>query len=105
MMSYSKDFCERSHVMYTACNTHHEEGHSGDWRECAECNHLEEARPFQSTNRFTVTPCLEKFIPKGSMLTYGCGMEGCKTRMLPGHLTNSFSYLGGIRMCHKCSES
>ena len=28
--SYSRDFCERNHTMYTACDSHYQEEHDGD---------------------------------------------------------------------------
>ena len=34
MMSYSRDHCLRSHLRYTMCGFHKNEGHSGDWRQC-----------------------------------------------------------------------
>ena len=101
IMSYSRDFCYRSHTMYTACSSHYEENHSGDWRECPECNCMSEgARSFSSTNRFCATPCLEKFLPQGSMLTYPCNTSECKARMLPGHSGGTQS--GGKNFCTKC---
>ncbi len=100
MFSYSRDFCSRSHDRYTACASHFHEEHGGDWRECAECNSDNGlgARPWYSTNRFCVTPCLEKFLPQGSMLTFPC--ESCKCRMLPGHCGYTFS--GGKYFCSNC---
>ena len=104
MMSYARDFCHRSHMRYTHCSAHYESRHKGDWRECSECNSLENgARPFASTNSFCPTPCLEKFLPKGSMLTFPCGRQGCKMRMLPGH--SSYTYdRNGLLLCNDCAS-
>lgn len=98
MFSYSRDFCERSHSRYTACGRHMDEEHAGDWRECEQCNEPEEgARPYKSTNGFCATPCLEKFIPQGSMITFGCSATGCKNRMIPGH--SGYSWKSGGTYC------
>ena len=100
--SYSRDFCQRSHMMYTSCDRHVEEEHEGDWRECEKCNGLEHgARPFASTNRFCVTPCLEKFLPQGSMLTYPCDTDGCASRFLPGYSTVTFQEDKAV--CSQCT--
>ncbi len=40
MMSYSRDFCERSHTRYTLCGNHGVESYcdrTKDWRECEGC--------------------------------------------------------------------
>lgn len=105
MCSYSRDFCYRSHDSYTACARHYHEEHKGDWRECEECNAMDEgvARPFRATNRFCATPCLEKFLPQGSMLTFPCDTPGCASRMLPGH--SGVTYTGGKRVCEKCMDA
>lgn len=100
--SYSRDFCLRSHTMYTKCFDHFESGHEGDWRECKICNKMEsEARPFASTNGFSATPCMDHFLPQGSMMTYACGVTFCKNRILPGHSNTSFK--DGVTMCEVCS--
>jgi hypothetical protein len=108
--SYSRDFCERNHNMYTACNRHDEEEHDGDWRNCTKCNSVLDGcnynhtpvRRFQSTNRIPVTPCFERFIPQGSMIIFPCGnYPTCKNRMLPGH--SSVSYHVDKAFCDKCS--
>jgi len=107
--SYSRDFCHRSHDMYTACSTHHHEEHAGDWRVCVDCNtstysdNTTIVRPFHTTNRFLTTPSCEQFLPQGSMLTFACdNFPGCKSRMLPGHST--MSYRDGKTICGLCSE-
>jgi len=102
LMSYSRDFCHRNHALYTSCHTHHEEEHEGDWRDCDECNQLKNgARPFLTTNGFNITPCLERYIPQESMLTFPCDTPGCKSRMMPGHSASTFS--GGKNLCILCS--
>jgi hypothetical protein len=103
MMSFASGFCHRSHILNTTCSKHHEEEHVGDWRDCEECNQLKHgARPFASTNGFCATPCLEKFIPQGSMLTYPCAMGLCKRRMMPGH-SAEIHINGGVAICRECS--
>lgn len=107
MMSYSRDFCSRSHDSYTSCSSHCHNEHAGDWRECVQCNRFDEgARPFRSTNRFCITPCLERFLPQGSMLTFACDGKGCKNRMLPGHSSYSSKLdtaTGArIKLCSEC---
>ena len=83
-----------------------DEGHEGDWRECTTCNKADTggARPFLSTNGFCQTPCLEKFIPRGSMITFPCDRQGCNNRMIPGHCEMiSVTTRRGI-FCETCSE-
>jgi hypothetical protein len=102
IMSYKRDFCQRSHALYTSCATHYEESHEGNWRDCDDCNKLKfGARPFASTNGFCATPCFEKFLPQGSMLTYKCGMLQCNNRMLPGH--SAVKYSGSHVYCSRCA--
>lgn len=96
--SYSRDFCERSHLMYTACAHHMQEGHEGDWRSCAKCCGVKNnVRRFLATNGFCATPCLEKFMPQGSMIITGCDNRGCKNRMIPGH--SKMSFANGKQLC------
>lgn len=102
-MSYSRNFCGRSHWNYTNCLDHRENGHEGDWRECAECNMPHHgARPFRSTNRFCITPCLERFLPQGSMFTYECDRVGCPNRILPGYSATSTTR-EGTTVCSECA--
>ena len=35
--SYARNSCYRNHARYTLCAFHHNEGHSGDWKECQNC--------------------------------------------------------------------
>jgi hypothetical protein len=107
--SNARAFCHRSHMLYTACSTHYEEGHVGDWRECQECNKFKNgARPFASTNGFCLTPCIEKFLPQGSMLTHQCNVGMCENRMLAGH--SAATNMGGLyskgndQRCPPCSR-
>ena len=37
LFSYSRNSCYRNHDRYTLCGYHHAEGHSGDWKTCAQC--------------------------------------------------------------------
>jgi hypothetical protein len=37
MFSYARNSCSRNHRRLTLCAYHHAEGHSGDWKDCAEC--------------------------------------------------------------------
>lgn len=37
MFSYARNSCYRNHDRYTLCAYHFNEGHEGDWRECAQC--------------------------------------------------------------------
>jgi len=102
MMSYSRDHCARSHARYTTCGSHESEGHSGaDWRTCRPCltstggiDARTGTRSWYSTNGFNVTPAFEDQLPKGSNFTYKCADSSCKTRILPGHETET-----GSRTC------
>lgn len=114
LMSYSRDFCKRSHRSYTACSYHHHNEHSGnDWRTCSECNEMEVhhvqgngpdilVRPFSLTNRFNVTPALESQLPQGSFLTQPCDNPGCKNRIFPGFDALSHKPDGTV-VCGNCS--
>jgi hypothetical protein len=105
--SHALDFCHRSHKLFTTCSSHHEAGHEGDWRDCDECNKLKNgARPFSSTNGFCATPCFEKFLPQGTMLTHRCQSWRCENRMLPGHGAVMFygGKTSGSWYCAPCSE-
>lgn len=37
LFSYARNSCHRNHDRYTLCSYHHNEGHSGNWQDCAEC--------------------------------------------------------------------
>jgi len=94
MFSNDKGHCLRSHKRYTSCHRHYEEKHPGnDWRECEICNQCEgyddnnkNTRSFHSTNHFNTLPPLEKWLPRGSFLTFPC--VECSKRVLPGHSSN-----------------
>lgn len=98
--SYSRDHCMRSHMMYTKCYDHHEQGHEGDWRECTICNTMNHnnVRPFSTTNGFNYSPTLEENLHRGSFLTEPC--SGCDNRILPGH--DGSTYSGGSVFCSGC---
>ena len=83
-------FCYLNHKFFSPCWTHHKKGHEGDWRVCVDCNELYcgTTRSFRTTNRFSATPCLEHFIPQGSMITHPCGFPACERRFIP-HLTGT----------------
>ena len=100
LMSYSRDFCMRSHMRYTLCGNHFHSDHSGDWRQCDECKTIGEegARSWYSTNGFNLTPCLESDMPKGSFITVGCST--CDGRITPGHDAVTISAKG--QQCHNC---
>ena len=36
-MTYSRDFCSRSHGRYTQCANHSQDHGKSDWRDCPEC--------------------------------------------------------------------
>ena len=37
LFSYARNSCHRNHSRYTLCAAHRDEGHTGDWKTCAEC--------------------------------------------------------------------
>jgi hypothetical protein len=37
LFSYARNSCHRNHSRYTLCASHHNEGHSGDWKTCEKC--------------------------------------------------------------------
>jgi len=105
MFSYDRSHCMRSHDRYTACASHCHEGHSGDWRECAECNSLDcGARRWHATNAFSLVPPLAHMAcPQGSFITQECYQ--CHSRIHNGFDGCSMSYEGGqTRLtCLNCS--
>ena len=104
MMSYSRNHCIRNHARYTTCASHDNEGHDADdWRTCVECENSDSqpvnTRSWYTTNGFNITPASETSFKKGSMLTYKCEKSSCKTRILPGHETET-----GEHMCMPCTN-
>jgi hypothetical protein len=115
MMSYSRDHCIRNHARYTLCGTHSSEGHTGDWRQCQQCDEMfisqtGVARSWYSTNGFNVTPGIETSFPKGSNLTIQCCHKSkedgkqCKLRILPGHDGEAMTSEGSECMAHMRSS-
>jgi hypothetical protein len=37
LFSYARNSCSRNHRRYTLCGYHFNEGHEGDWKDCAKC--------------------------------------------------------------------
>lgn len=37
LFSYARNSCHRNHSRYTLCSYHHDEGHTGDWKDCPRC--------------------------------------------------------------------
>lgn len=37
IFSYARNSCSRNHSRYTLCGYHFNEGHAGDWKDCAKC--------------------------------------------------------------------
>jgi hypothetical protein len=37
LFSYARNSCHRNHDHYTLCSYHFNEGHAGDWKDCAKC--------------------------------------------------------------------
>ena len=37
LFSYARNSCHRNHSRFTLCGFHHEEGHPGHWKDCAQC--------------------------------------------------------------------
>jgi hypothetical protein len=37
LFSYARNSCHRNHNRYTLCSHHHNEGHTGSWKDCAQC--------------------------------------------------------------------
>jgi hypothetical protein len=38
LFSYARNSCYRNHLRYTLCGYHFNEGHPGDWKDCATCH-------------------------------------------------------------------
>lgn len=97
MFSYSRQFCARSHRRYTTCGAHSSEGHSGDWRNCEDCNKGRgKSKSWYSTNGYNFTPGLEKYYPKGQYITEACST--CNKRIATGFEGHGFSATGVVCM-------
>ncbi|CAG9461830.1 unnamed protein product [Pedinophyceae sp. YPF-701] len=111
LMSYSREFCHRSHERYTICGTHHSDrNHRGDqdWRTCGVCEadfagQIPGTRLWYSTNGYNFVPGLEAQYPKGSFITTECCE--CRRRLYLG--TESYSAKAGngvfLYSCDACS--
>ena len=73
--SYATNSCYRSHDRYTLCSFHHNNSHSGDWKNCKKCKHEFEIESYVDfgTNNFN----FEKLInpPKISIKCVNCNFQ------------------------------
>ena len=54
MFSYARNSCSRNHRRFTLCGYHHNENHSGHWKDCKKCrNDIEiEMYVYYGTNEY-----------------------------------------------------
>jgi hypothetical protein len=102
--SYSRDFCRRSHGMYTSGTIISKE----DMRETGENVKFATlittkmfVRLFSTTNGWKDSPTSEQNLLRGSFLTDPC--SGSDNRFLPGH--DSSTCLQGCVFCGKCKAA
>lgn len=92
LMSFSRDFCSRSHGRYTRCGFHTNEGHEGDWRTCDQCD--AERTPgvvcWYETNGYNFTPGVRR--ERGALYTQAC--TSCGKRIHTGMEEFSFGARG-----------
>ena len=95
MMSYSREFCSRSHRRYSGCGYHHGEGHAGDWRACSDCA-AEQKKPGQLTwqdfNGYCFTPGTRQ---QGDLYSIPCST--CAGRIVQG--VEGYAWSGNMGMC------
>ena len=98
LFSYARNSCARNHRRYTLCGSHYEEGHEGDWRDCADCRDAFETEMYVSygTNEynFDVLENPPEFEPT---LCAACG-----TRIVLK--AGGYSVKGDRYLCGNCTE-
>jgi hypothetical protein len=98
MFSYARNSCSRNHRRQTLCAYHHNEGHSGDWTECKECESAFDTEDYvcYGTNEynFRKLPNPPKFEP-----TY---CKKCHT--IINRMTDGFTVSGGEYFCENCRQ-
>lgn len=105
LMSYSREFCERSHDRYTLCGYHGVEracDKTKDWRECPECTIRTEPTRipdmlWRGLNPYNFCPLLSRSVPRHS-LCERCGR--CNKLFISGMEGASFGVDGFT--CLRC---
>ncbi|GBF92203.1 hypothetical protein Rsub_05285 [Raphidocelis subcapitata] len=102
LMSYSRDFCERSHDRYTLCGYHGEEREcdkSKDWRECPRCLSFGQLpdRLWRGLNAYNFCPLKSTDVPRHSRCDR---CDGCQRLYMSGVEGSAFS--GGRSLCPRC---
>ncbi|KAG2482939.1 hypothetical protein HYH03_018164 [Edaphochlamys debaryana] len=91
LMSYSREFCSRSHERYTLCGYHGLERHCDrgpDWRHCPACagrdgrpGRDEADRVWRGLNPYNYCPLLEADAPRHALCAT---CDACKGKFIPG---------------------
>ena len=98
MFSYARNSCFRNHDHYTLCSHHHNEGHSGDWKDCPVClkDFETELYVWYGTNEYN----FEKLPDPPSFEPTRCGKCGKVIRL--GE--DAYSMHGGRYLCVDCDD-
>jgi len=98
IFSYARNSCYRNHSRYTLCAFHHNERHSGDWKDCPKCrkSFMTEMYVWYGTNEYNFTT-LENPPEYEPTRCSRCG-----TVIKLG--TEAYSCLGEQYWCDECSQ-
>jgi len=97
LFSYARNSCHRNHRRYTLCSYHHDEGHTGDWKDCPRCRRRFETEMYvwYGTNEYN----FEKLSHPPEYEPTHCSR--CRRVIALG--TDGYSVKGKEYLCEKCS--
>lgn len=98
IFSFARNSCSRNHRRYTLCAYHHEEGHSGSWKDCRQCrgSFQTEMYVWYGTNEYN----FEKLENPPAYKPKRCSKCGKIIRL--GE--DGYSQLGDDYKCEDCTE-
>ncbi|MBI4768979.1 MAG: hypothetical protein HY784_00835 [Chloroflexi bacterium] len=98
MFSFARNSCHRNHDRYTLCSFHYNEGHEGNWQECAECRESFETEMYvwYGTNEYNFV----KLTNPPAYKPTKCSR--CKKVIRLGE--DGYSIKGGEYLCEECSR-
>ena len=98
IFSYARNSCYRNHSRYTLCAFHHNERHSGDWKDCPKCrkSFMTEMYVWYGTNEYNFT----KLENPPDYEPTRCSR--CGTVIKLG--TEAYSCLGEQYWCEECGQ-
>lgn len=97
LFSHTRNSCHRNHSRYTLCSYHHNESHSGNWKDCNECRNSFETEMFvwYGTNEYN----FEQLPNPPSFEPTKCSNCGIIIKLG----TDGFTQSGDEYWCEKCS--